>query len=384
MSEINVTIEEVKNVIKHPNADRLDIITVLGWNCVVTKDSLKVGDKVVYFPIDSVLPQDIENLIFGTDSKVKLRNSRVKTIKLRGAISQGLAVPLKLFDGILSQTHSEIGKNVTKNLGVTKFEMNTVSPFLNGKQTAKNQTNLNFVKYTDIQHGKNYPNVLIDREVVITEKLHGSNFRAGYVPIYAKNPIKYMWKYLKSIFIGKYKGYEFVFGSHNVQLQEKTKFNKKLKNSKFENSTIGYENFTNIYEKICEKYDLKKVLNKDVVIYGEIYGNGVQKNYSYGLSDIDMCVIDIKVRNRYIDHNDVYLSCIKYGLLPAPVLYKGIFAEKLINKFISGPSVLCDKQKIREGFVVKSLIESKSYMGREIFKYLNPDYLLLKNNTEWH
>lgn len=56
MSSLIVEVCEIKEVIPHPNADRLDIATVKGWNCIVQKDSYRVGNWCVFFPPDSILP----------------------------------------------------------------------------------------------------------------------------------------------------------------------------------------------------------------------------------------------------------------------------------------------------------------------------------------
>lgn len=177
MSSFAVKIEKVEEVQNHPNADRLDLIRVLDWWCVTSKGSFQPGDLCVYFPIDSILPENIESAIFGPDSKVKLEKSRVRTIKLRGAISQGLAVKLTTLQdaGILSLHHVE-GHDVTAELGVTKYEPpeHSVPTGMRPGQVSKKQINPYFHKYTDIENAKNYPNIFQEGETVwITEKIHG-------------------------------------------------------------------------------------------------------------------------------------------------------------------------------------------------------------------
>ena len=275
MSELNVTVEKVVEILEHPNADRLEIAVIRGWNCVVAKDSLKKDDLVIYFPIDSILPSELEAFIF-QDSKIKLDKSRVKTIKIRGAISQGLAVPYeKLITTFHKLRQYGVGDDIKSYLGVTKYEPPEKSPFTSkmGKQASKKQINPNFRKYTNINHWKNYPNAIDEDEIiVVTEKIHGTNFRAGYVPSIKSEWYKELWKKIKRIFTrekDKYPGYQYVFGSHNVQLQEKNSFNKKI-------SQMNFERKKNVYEEISERYNLKELLHGGVVIYGEIYGDGIQ------------------------------------------------------------------------------------------------------------
>jgi RNA ligase (TIGR02306 family) len=84
--------------VKHPDADSLSLATVLGWQVVVRNDEAKEGDLIIYCEIDSLLPGDSEWLpeaIKGrVASQVDKTYFRVKTIKLRKELSQGLIVPI--------------------------------------------------------------------------------------------------------------------------------------------------------------------------------------------------------------------------------------------------------------------------------------------------
>ena len=64
MSTLIVEVCEIIDVEEHPNADRLEIATVKGWKTIVPINSYNIGDKVVYFPIDSLLPLEIEEKLF--------------------------------------------------------------------------------------------------------------------------------------------------------------------------------------------------------------------------------------------------------------------------------------------------------------------------------
>src|SRR5574340_1044228 len=98
MSTLKVEICEIKSVEPHTNADRLEMVQVLGWFCVTGKGNFKPGDKCIYFPIDSILPESVETTLFGPDSKIKLSKSRIRTIKIRGNISQGMVCTPELFN----------------------------------------------------------------------------------------------------------------------------------------------------------------------------------------------------------------------------------------------------------------------------------------------
>lgn len=369
MSELIVEVVKIKNIEKHPNADRLDLVTVKGWQCVSEKDSFKSNDKVVYLPIDAVLPPNIENKLFPPDSKVKLTKSRIKTIKLRGAISQGMIVSLQSLD---LPENIKVGTDVKEKLGITKYEPPKRGTSLGGggvSRVSKKQINSNFRKYTDINHVKNYPEVMYGMIVIITEKIHGTNFRAGYV----KHSCLNLWKKFLKL-CGFIPDYEFVFGSHNVQLQGLLKKFKKTFYKK------------NIYLEMVEQYNLKEKLQSYEVIYAEIYGFGIQKNYNYGCKENEykMVVVDVMINGQYLSKEDAIQFCEQRDLPFAPVLYKGVYSQEIIDKYVSGKSALTPKhQPVREGIVITTDKEQMTYMGRGILKYLNPKYLL-KDQSEWH
>ena len=205
MSTLKAEICRIEKVENHPNADRLEIVQVKDWNCVVSKNSFSEGDLCLYIPIDSILPEELEKKIFGEDSKVKLHKHRVRTIKLRGVISQGLIIePEKI--GICAKE----GQDLTSYLGITKYEPPEELPSVYGtcNKIKKRYINSNFHKYTDISNIKNYPKVFEDGEgVYISEKLHGSSFRAGWV----RNEANTIWKKIKKLF-GLLPTHEFIFG----------------------------------------------------------------------------------------------------------------------------------------------------------------------------
>jgi len=365
MSTLKVEIVEINDVLEHPNADRLDLVQIKGWQCIAQKGVFKQGNKVIYFPIDSILPHDVEEKIFGPDSKIKLHNSRVKTIKLRKAISQGLVVPSSLF----GFDNEKVGTDLTKKLGVKKYEQPVrASTSTNKFHVSKKQINPNFRKYTEIENFKNYTDVFKESDIVVaTEKIHGSNFRASWVP---NHPNKW-WKKILKLF-RLLPQWEFVYGSHNVQLQ---------------NRTFGYKGYydNNVYAEAVKKYQLKEKLCYGEAVYGEIYGPSIQKGYSYGCQKDErkMIVFDVMIDGAYLSHTKMKSFCVMKKLDTVPVLYCGPFIKEEIAKVIGGKSVLNPSQAIREGAVIKTITEQRCYMGRKILKWINDEYLL-KVKTEFH
>lgn len=369
MSTLSVKIERILEVQPHPNADRLDLVTVLGWQCVTAKGVFKSGDLCAYFPIDSILPEKVEAVIFGPDSKVKLDKHRVRTIKLRGAISQGMAISLPTLQdaGVLSLHHVE-GHDVTQELGVTKYEPPVTASTPQAAGVPRKKLNSNFHKYTGIENGKNYPELFEQGErVVVSEKLHGTNARYGWVKFEAST----LWKKILQFF-KLAPEYEFVFGSHNVQLQD----------SPFDKTYYG----TNVYAKMISQYNLKEVIPKGYALYGEIVGDGIQKGYSYGCKPGEhrLYLFDIMKDGTYLDDAEFVQAVVDLNLPKVPVIYRGPYNKDKIKELVSGSSILDPSQHVREGIVVKPVKEQKTYMGRKIVKLINEEYLLNKSNTEWH
>ena len=367
MSTFAIKIERIVKVESHPNADRLDLIQVLDWRCVSQRGLYKEGDLCIYFPIDSILPAEVESVLFGPDAKVKLHNSRIKTIKLRGAISQGMCALPKLFN---LESLKE-GTDVTAKLGVKKYESLEAS-MPNGMSSSKGsstlkQINPHFRKYTSIENAKNYPGVFFPGEIVsASEKLHGSNFRSGYVPFYAYN----LWKKLLKFFHLAPK-FDFVFGSHNVQLQ-----------SKFLNDTFYG---SNVYAEAVTKYKLRERLKPGEVVFGEIIGDGIQQNYKYGCNtgERKLVLFDVMIDGKYLDVVAFHHWCRERDFEFAPVLYAGDFDLEKIRSLTIGNSVYAPSQKVREGVVVKPLIDTTCHMGRKMLKFISDEYLL-KEQTEFH
>lgn len=361
MSSLLVPIVKIEKIEKHPNADTLSIANFegMGWNCIIKTGDFQVGDLAIYVPIDCIVP---EKLIEEYELSYLKNGGRITTVKLRGFVSQGLLLNLR-------GKNFKLGDNVAEALGITKWDpgvANYQANTSNGVNRNKRR-NAYFEKYTDIENIKNYYNVFEDgEEVVITEKIHGCNSRFGKLPIdytYGNFFIK-IWNRIKAKFTC---GYEFVYGSHNVQLGSTKK---------------GILNGTDVWSKIAKKYQLHNI-PKDYIVYGEIYGNKIQ-DLTYGLDDIDLVVFDIKYKGVYISWDEVVAFCNNFGLPTVPVLYIGPWNKEMLTTYTDGKSMLYDKQ-IREGCVIKPIKETNhGRVGRKILKSVSIDYLTRKGGTEYH
>jgi RNA ligase (TIGR02306 family) len=356
MSTLKVEIVAIDGIIPHPNADKLDLAQVKGWQCVVQKDTFKIGDEAVYFPIDSILSEEVADKIFSPEAKVKLLGRRIKTIKLRGAISQGLLVPKSTLG-----LYEHLGSDVTEKLGVKKYE-----PPIPGFQSTKggmkkkDTHNPNFHRYTSIENINNYNKLFSpDDVVVITEKIHGTSARFGWVRKHPKSRFEKILQFLELL-----SEWEFVVGSHNIE--------RKLEDN-------------NVYSNIAKRLNLKTKLEKGEVLYGEIYGPSIQKGYHYGCKkdEVSFVAFDLMRDEKFLSFPEFRFRCQELNLPKVPVLFSGPLRDAPIMELIKGASKLYPEQSIREGFVIKPKYEQSSYIGRKILKAINPEYLL-KNNTEFH
>lgn len=119
------SIQSVISVEPIEGADKIELAHVLGWQCVVNKGQMQAGDKAVYFEIDSFLPvrAEFEFLRSNSYRKTDLMGEgfRLRTMKFRGQVSQGLLLPITAFPQIPADT--EVGADVTELLGVKKWEI---------------------------------------------------------------------------------------------------------------------------------------------------------------------------------------------------------------------------------------------------------------------
>jgi RNA ligase (TIGR02306 family) len=357
------SIQEITNIKEIPKADKIEVATVLGWKVVVRKDEFKIGDKVVYIEIDSKLPPREEF------SFLKDRNYKVKTIKLRGQISQGIIFNLSI---LKNKKKYEIGDDVTDELGIKKILTQEEKNELQTKQVSNNR----FVKYmmkykwfrnlqnkrtssgkfpvyivkTDETRCQNMEFVLKNKEsFIVTEKIDGQS--GTWVLAKKKQNI------IQKILMRKDK-YEFIVCSRNIR-----------KGLKFDGSS---------YWHIAKKYNIEKKLknligkNQYVAIQGEVIGVGIQKN-KYCIDDYDMYVFN------YIVPGKTYSACNKVisnilseqGFKTVPVVDYNYILPDTIDELVEysiGKSVLYNTQ--REGIVLRNNENIVS------FKCINPEFLL--------
>lgn len=323
------TIDTISDLRQIPGADAIECATVRGWNVVVKKDEFKVGDQCVYIEIDSLLPLDNPHFGFlrrrGDDKSTQFR---LRTVKLRGQISQGIAFPVS----ILNNETPQNGDDVTQSLGITKYEPYTP------------------VVLSGIVKG-NFPSFIPKTGEDRIQNVYGR------IQKYS-NHIFYMTEKLDGTSATFYHNYgKFGVCSRNLELQNDD---------------------NNLYWKMARELDLERTLpgtRMNIAIQGEIIGPGVQKNrlhrenvefYAFRAYDID--------NNKALGFDEFISVTDALCINRVPILGVDLYAERSRYELIAlavRNSVLSTKDKA-EGIVFRT-INQEPYIS---FKSINNEYLL--------
>jgi RNA ligase (TIGR02306 family) len=338
MSKTAITIQRINSVEAHPNADRLDVVQVLGYTVVVQKGSFEVGDSGVYFPPDMLIPervaedlgvkQYLKHSVFPGD-EVKSQ-CRVSACRLRGTPSYGF---------LIGPCDEVYGTDVTEVYGGKKY-FPPVRVLGGDCLTPVNP----FHEYTSIENIRNFPDAFVEgSEVRITGKLHGTSFRCGYI------------------------GGQFMAGSHHTRRVSGLPTN----------LTMYWKPYPVVKNLLQHLYNLH---GGDVIIFGEIFGQGIQ-DMDYGQVVPGFRAFDITIGGRYVDDYYFRFYTGKFDIPTVDSLYCGPFSREVVDEYtdgdetITGDGIRC-KFKGREGIVIKPLVEQHSDVlgGRLILKSVSVDY----------
>lgn len=330
------SIEVIKSIKNHNNADSLELCEVLGWQTVVKKGIHKEGDKVVFITIDTIVPRYTWSE-FLVDSKNPDKPIRIKNIKLRGEFSSGLVIPLIEFP--IQFTACEEGYDVTEILGVTKY-IKEIPANLSGETLGDFPTHL--ISKTDEDNGLNDPNLVdevfkADNELTISLKIDGSSCTL------------------------------IVEDGKLLQVCSRNLSKKETENSTFWNA--------------AKKLNIPE--NWTGVIQSEMAGNGIQCN-NLKINDIKLFVFQIYTDNKYMTYDEMKQFCDNHLKCDVVPLICKLKVEDTINLWIDPLKKLqelADKQKYSsgldaEGIVVRPSIYIKSRKSRRPlgFKLINRNY----------
>jgi len=345
-------------------ADNIELAMVGGWQAITRKGEYEVGNKVVVATTDAVIPVELSDLMEVTNYLRK--GQRVRTVKLRGVYSECLLIPFKYLAPKSLENNVSEGYDMMEMLGITKYEppVKMVEMSVGGRKVKYHQ-NPNFHVYHKFPNLKNAPEMFNEEDMVtITRKLHGTNARYGIV---RKKKLSLLDR-VRKLFGNKWVEFEYVYGSHNVE--------------KGSDSQGFYS--TDVWGTIADSYMIKSklwnfvktfnspdLLGDGLIIYGEIYGHGIQKNYDYGLTDIRFAGFDVEVDSVYQPFFTERGIFDELDLPKVDLLYNGSWNKEIQDSFVFDNFI--DGTKVpHEGIVVKCLSGER----HKVAKVINPSYLI--------
>lgn len=361
------TISEIKT---HPNADSLELAIILGWQVAVVKDSFKVGDKVVYMEVDSILPPKPEFEFLAS------KKYRIKTIRLRGERSEGIVFGME----ILPKGTYEVGDDVTELLGVTKYltpqerrevEVKKKKPKGFFQKVLKffglYNTSLgyklrglvfpdwewfpSYVSKTDETRVQNNPRVLSDGlEYFITEKIEGTSVTYG---IDEKNNI--------------------TTSTRNYVITPK-----RIK------TDPSLQRYIDVIGPYCVYESLQMWKEffgaKTLALQGEMVGPGISGNI-YGLTEDDFYLFNLVIDGKKYSVHGHKASYINNAIKRVPVL--GTFkadgkstVDSILEAATFTSTIEGTKETLAEGMVLRAFNAEEQVVSS--FKVVSPEYLLKK------
>lgn len=344
-SEHDVRVVRLGAITKHPDADTLGITEVDGRPVICRLGDYAEGDLAVYLPVDSVMPDTEQWAFLGK----RAQDRRIRAKRLRGVFSMGMLAP--------APAGATEGDDVRDALGVTVWEPPLAGArgggasggFLGGDAEPDAG---HMPTYTDIESLRKYRGCFdAAEEVVASEKVHGSCFRA-------------------------------VWADGRLWVGSRTQYKAP--------PSPGFE--PGIWWRAAKHHALAEALAcvPGVVVFGEVYGQ--VQDLKYGVAPQGSQRVTNEVRfaafdafdptlGRYMDFDAFAAMIDGLGLPRVPVLYRGPFSG-LADGLAEGSSVVAAQhggEHTREGFVVRPIVERwDRRLGRVIAKMVGEGYLTRK------
>lgn len=324
-----VSIQRIDRIDPMVGADVIAKARVMGWDVVVKKDELRTGDACVFFEIDSVLPEGRPWAEF-----MRPRGFRLKTVRLRGVLSQGLALPVSILEGDVPP----VGTDVRERLGVTKFEPSVP---IGGEVAGPFPARVPKTDEIRLQSALGVLDEMRGLSFAITTKLDGTSTTFHVGDDGALSACSRNWTLRPS-------------------------------------DAAPW--------RIAERYRLAEVIPREMAVQGELCGPGIQKN-RLGLPSVDWFVFDAyDVRaGRHLDPHELAAFCAERSLrtVPCEAIVEGDEAARFEHTLegwlarASGRYVGTKNRK--EGIVVRPLVTRRSDAlggARLSFKVIDNDFLL--------
>lgn len=365
MSTLRVTVEKL--VIRpHPNADALELAQVGLYSAVVPKGVYATGDYALYIPEQAVLPAGLIEELGLTGRLAGSGKDRVKAIRLRGELSQGIVCRPTALKALWDTAHTWnedpvlLPEDFAEDLGIVKW-VPPVPVHMAGEVLSAPD----LLPWIDIENIARYPDIFTPGEqVVATEKIHGTCCLVTY-------------RTADDDVLVSSKGQ----GGKNLALRESD---------------------GNLYWRAVKAYrvgeaarEIAAILSAEAVgIFGEVFGKGVQ-DLAYGddaTKAPGYAVFDVSWRDatglHWVDPEGVRMLMENVGVsLPlVPELYAGPYDEAfLLGLAVGRETVSGTSAHMREGIVVRPARGRRSEVtgGRAIGKMVSPEYLTRKGATEY-
>ncbi|MCD9877569.1 RNA ligase (ATP) [Streptomyces guryensis] len=354
MSTLRVT-AEVLTVHEHPNADALELAQVGLYRAVVAKGAYRTGDAAVYIPEQSVLPAGLIEELGLTGRLAGSDSDRVKAVRLRGELSQGIVCRPKALAEVDLARAALDGTDFAQRLGITKW-VPPIPPTMDGDV----EYAPDLLPWVDIENIQRFPDIFTPGEaVVLTEKLHGSACLLTYLADEDRVHVSS-------------KG----FGAKSLALKEDPR-------NLYWRATHGH-GVAETAARLAERLGARRV-----GIFGEVYGAGVQdltygadgRRETLGYAVFDVCA-EIDGTVRWLDAAELL-----DGELPlVPRLFEGAYDIERVLEVASGRETVSGRGlHLREGVVIRPAVERYSPVtgGRTIAKAVSPAYLTRKGGTEY-
>lgn len=308
------TLQRIKSITPIEGRDFISSAEILGWKTVVKKGEFNEGDLAVFIPIDTILPE-IPYFEF-----MRKHHFRVKTMRLGGALSQGLCIPMDLLRSLISEGSETLqeGDDVTDIIGIKKYEKpidQSLAGLIKGPFPS-------FLKITDELNLRTYSAALEEfkgQEVVITLKMDGTS----------------VTNYLNQGVFG-------ICGRRQEFCLD-------------ENQSFW---------RLCRKYKIEEFLRstgRNIAVQGECFGPNINKN-KVGAKELDFMVFnafDID-KYEYISLEELKNIAGEFPFHIVPIVYTGVFNFSLQELIDLSNKQKYDSGLCAEGIVVRTQKEQRS------------------------
>ncbi len=322
MSTHRIDVVRINAIDKHPNADALGLVSILGFTCAVRLGDFAPGDLAVYVEPDYVVPCEGPFAFLCGDGKP----ARIKAKRLRGVWSQGLLV--RAPEGAAE------GDDVMGSLGIVRYE--PAMEVSSGGDAESPHESLGSVPKYDLENWRRYRHLLVDgEEVVVTEKIHGANAR-------------------------------FAFRDGRMWCGSRTQWKREDPSSIWWRA-LAASPWLAAYCEACP----------EVVVYGEVFGQVQDLKYGATPGQVMFRVFDVLCRipgeaPHWADADVVEMAFAREQRVP--VVYRGAYSAQRMEELAVADSTIA--KHLAEGVVIKPVRERTDlHLGRVALKLVSNRYL---------